>query len=199
MEDFSCDHPDAVRLMIDFLYHGDYAGTVLGDSWMSTANPSSNRVKKRKALTLLGGNGQLVTHARMYAMGAKYLIESLKIRAKFRFMQRIQQGNIDPTDFAAAITVTYNTSTETDSGIGKYVFDSIIQATDALLSAEAVKEAIEMVDGLPYKLFLGQRDEQPDTPSTFGQRAKQPNASSRSTMSYRVRLPQIDILSTDSE
>jgi hypothetical protein len=165
MEDFSSDHPDAVRLMIDFLYNGEYAGTVQSNSWMSRASSSSTRTRKRKASTALGGYGQLVTHARMYAMGAKYLIETLKIRAEIKFMQRMRQGNIDPTDFAAAITVTCNTSTETDSEMGKCVFDSILQETAALLSADAVKEAIEIVDGLAYKLFLGQRAEQPDTPS----------------------------------
>jgi hypothetical protein len=31
-EDFSYDHPDAVRMMIDFMYLGDYEGTISGDT-----------------------------------------------------------------------------------------------------------------------------------------------------------------------
>jgi hypothetical protein len=72
------------------------------------------------------GNSQLVTHARMYAMSTKYLIETLQRRAKIQFLRRIVDGNIDPTDFAAAITVTHNTNTETDSEMGKCVSNSIL-------------------------------------------------------------------------
>jgi hypothetical protein len=156
-DDFSCDHPDAVRLMIDFMYFGDYEDTVS----RYTVKVQSGRFSREMPVPIWVPNAtvhdaRLTTHARMHAMGRKYLCEALKTAAIGKYTYQIESSEIDADDFAASINIAYKTGDESDCGMTDCVFDTILKCPEAILSTAAVQDAIERVDGLPYKLFLKQ-------------------------------------------
>jgi hypothetical protein len=148
-------------MMIDFMYLGDYEGTISGDttylylgrSWKEIPVPIWEETLSHK-------DTRLRTHARMYAMGSKYLCQALKTAAIDKYTRQIE---IDPDDFAASINIAYKTGSESDSGMTDCVLDSILRCSKTILSSAAVQTAIDNVAGLSYKLFLKQCSAKPVT------------------------------------
>jgi hypothetical protein len=96
---------------------------------------------------------QLVTHARMFQMGDKFFVPTLKTAAMSKFKYRFLPGNVDPDDLAAAINIVYNTNGGHDSEMKECVSDCLVRASDRAIFTENVRAAIESVENLSFSLF----------------------------------------------
>jgi hypothetical protein len=89
----------------------------------------------------------------MYHMGDKYAVPTLKDAARDKFWKRVQAGNLDSEDLAAAITIAYASDRTRTTSMQHCVFECLVQGEDRAILNEHVRDAIESVENLSFKLF----------------------------------------------
>jgi hypothetical protein len=154
-----------VRLFIDYIYLSDYTTPCElqckdikpPSSWLSRRN---RKIGERLSRWVPGvppptitKDDQLATHVRMYHMGDKYAVPTLKDAARDKFWKRVQPGNLDSEDLAAAITIAYASDRTRTTSMQHCVFECLVQGEDRAILNEHVRDAIESVENLSFKLF----------------------------------------------
>jgi hypothetical protein len=163
--DLSYDDPKIVRLFIDFVYLSDYVTPFEQQArdieskgeWVSRWSKSKGRKQSRwepapPPATILKDD-QLATHARMFQMGDKFFVPTLKTVAVTKFEKRASAGNLDPDDLAAAITIAYATGPARINEMKNCVFGCLVEAKDRVVLNECVRATIESVENLAFNLF----------------------------------------------
>lgn len=212
-DDFSCDDPGDVALMIDYMYLGDYQpkpvriseepkedrsmrppetahanaiaagsteateeggttaieGPPIENNTNDTGAVSEARIPKEKKSKLTKskkkkrlGIGRLSTHARLYAMGSKYNIPSLKSQATSKFLSEASK-EWNSRDFARAITVAFESTLDTDRGFRDAIVSVVLEQSTAMASDEHIATAIKSTEGLAFELFEQQSKRAPRT------------------------------------
>lgn len=173
-EDYSCDDPEAVRLMIDYIYLNDYAfaaGTTsdvaeglpqpftpnaentMSPSYANWSHPENFTSNKRpKKVGVNTPNGALIMHARLYGMASKYGVDTLRPVAIRKFQEAVS-GTWDRGDFAAAVTAAFNTTEATDLGLRNVIIEALVNSSTALATDPIIEKAVNAIEGLPFELF----------------------------------------------
>ncbi|CZT14878.1 uncharacterized protein RCC_00817 [Ramularia collo-cygni] len=159
--DWSCDHPEAVRLMIHYMYHLDYeadgkkaAGTRKGDGQarrkkLKTSNPPKDA---RDAAPGPEGDEAMLTHARVFAVAVKYDMPALRLLAAEKIEPAIRK-NLKDTSFAHLITEVHLSTDESVRELRTIVARTILK-NKMLLQKKDVADAINQINGLAYDLLV---------------------------------------------
>ncbi|KAI7500618.1 hypothetical protein KC367_g3498 [Hortaea werneckii] len=107
-DDPSLDDPDAVKLMIDFLYLHDYVA--IETCFSETLNASNKR-----PFGATNGDAGAIMHAKVYALGCKYQIPSLQKTSlgKFEAAAVLAWGS---EEFVHAVHLVCSTTPDSDKG-----------------------------------------------------------------------------------
>lgn len=178
-QDYSCDDPEAVRLMVDYIYLDDYAfgatastPDTISDTAEGFSQPFSPSVKytmspsfgnwphssgftsnkKSKRLDKDSPDGALVMHARLYGMAAKYGVDSLRPVAIRKFEEAVS-GTWSLDDFAAAVSTTFNTTEPSDLGLRNVIIDTLVSSSLVLAADPVIEKAVTAIEGLSFELF----------------------------------------------
>ncbi|KAK5682242.1 hypothetical protein LTS10_005368 [Elasticomyces elasticus] len=166
--DEACDDPEAIKLMVDFLYYEDYKAeqvltkvrytralriTGSGASTQykvikSKAKPGifRNLRGRPKALPTAFGpprpsDGNMVVHARVFAVATKYSIPALQTLACSKFAAAVAV-NWDHPLFAEAAHIVYNTTVGSVRQLRDIVCDTI-RDHKGLLDVPAIESVIK--------------------------------------------------------
>jgi hypothetical protein len=106
--------------MTSFLYTHNYDAPGIQISAKETSHRATNTLtrkpKKRPSLRTPSGDCNTVLHAKMYAVGSKYSIASLKEVSRLKFTQAATYAwNND--EFLHAIQIVHTTTPEEDEGL----------------------------------------------------------------------------------
>ncbi|KAI7394256.1 hypothetical protein KC328_g6227 [Hortaea werneckii] len=142
------DDPEAVRLMIDYFYLGDYNPEVITkDPSISAADENGIEESASSPVRRL-----LATHAKMYSIAAKYNIETLMDIAVMKF-RSAAKGIWDVQDLIAAVPIVYTQIPECENTMRDVVEKMILEHAYKLVPEPGFKEAVEKVHGLTFGLF----------------------------------------------
>lgn len=174
-QDHSCDDPEAVRLMVDYIYLNDYtfgATAPTSDASKRTLNtftpsvqythspsfgdwPHSNGFtsgRESEKTPINTFDGALVTHSRLYGMASKYGLDALRPVAIKKF-QDVFVGTWNREDLAAAISIAFNTTESTDLGLRNVIINVLVNSSTALATDPLIETAVNAIEGLPFQLF----------------------------------------------
>lgn len=168
-EDFSSDHPHAIKLLLDFIYLGDYMPPEqLRGASQATAFKASKKGKNKLhhqeaeavavnevASTNVEVDEQrpLEMHARMYSLASKYDLPTLKTTAVTKYYQAAQGNSFDSKDLATAITIAYNTGSEGEAEMRKAVLASIIRNLKLAATETCIRDAISRERDLAIEIM----------------------------------------------
>ncbi|KAI5255704.1 hypothetical protein E4T42_01694 [Aureobasidium subglaciale] len=140
-EDLKC-----VKLMIHFLYHMDYLEVETAKIEAGTS-PS---VSKDYAI----GEGILIHHAMMYAMGDKYGIPGLKSLARSKFQDTWKHT---AAGLVKAIKIAYTSTVDSDKGLRQVIVENLYSNVPNGLSTwmkmPEIDECIKDLPELSYTLL----------------------------------------------
>jgi hypothetical protein len=134
----SSDHPDAVKLLVDYMYNLNFstsppdmkdepeaASTDASDGkqWFKPFEKKSTKKGGQQSspsalwatqpaitTTPSSKDGPLATHARVFILACKYFVIPLKYQATLKFKACVAKGGLQPVDFAAAMKIAYGTA-----------------------------------------------------------------------------------------
>ncbi|KAB8213198.1 hypothetical protein BDV33DRAFT_210440 [Aspergillus novoparasiticus] len=131
--------------MINYFYHLDY-NVFSQENGMDSQNPGSEMFEVPQA------HSSLTTHAKVYCLGEKYLISSLKALAlqKFKATAREQW---DVNDFLEAAKQAYTSTIETDRGLKDAVI-AVLYDHSELLDREEAQFVFKELNMLTYDLLM---------------------------------------------
>ncbi|SMY22941.1 unnamed protein product [Zymoseptoria tritici ST99CH_1A5] len=167
--DPASDDPEAVKQMIHFLYHMDYAVERVGEESVQQANAMANGSahKKKKAYnsyqqvvtpaavepTGTPYDGNALAHARIFAAAVKYHVVALQAMAVAKFKAAIQ-SNSDRTSLAQTVTTVYTTTPDDVRELRDIVAETLTKDS-SLLSRSDVRTAVCNLNGLSFDLLRG--------------------------------------------
>jgi hypothetical protein len=156
-DDLGADDPEAVGLMVAFLYHHNYtAPKVLVTTESCNQKPPSTGTKKKKMphapKITPTGDCNTTMHARLYALGSKYGINSLQEVAKIKFAEAATYA-WNHSDFITAAEIVYTTTPDTDKGLRDIVSRTIVEHAAVITGRPRMEQCIRGIDGLAYDLF----------------------------------------------
>ncbi|KAI7505191.1 hypothetical protein KC347_g8081 [Hortaea werneckii] len=134
-DDPSLDDPDAVKLMIDFLYLHDYVA--IETCFSETPNSSNKRT-----LGATGGDAGSIMHAKVYALGSKYQIPSLQSTSLKKFEAAVALA-WDSEEFVHAVHLVHTTTPDADKSLRDVTARVILEHDEELCNKpamEAVKD-----------------------------------------------------------
>ncbi|KAE8384180.1 hypothetical protein BDV23DRAFT_189479 [Aspergillus alliaceus] len=142
---FQEDDPQIVDIMINYFYHLDY-NVFSQENGMDSQNPRSEIFEVPQA------HSSLTIHAKVYCLGEKYLISSLKALAlqKFKATAREQW---DVNDFLEAAKQAYTSTIETDRGLKDAVI-AVLYDHSELLDREEAQFVFKELNMLTYDLLM---------------------------------------------
>ncbi|KAK4950753.1 hypothetical protein LTR10_010746 [Elasticomyces elasticus] len=172
--DESCDDPEAVKLMVDFLYYEDYKVeavdlAVRNTKATSSASRGGDSTDRSKQLELeledyfgadivIGGSwskphfdGNMIMHAKIFAAATKYGISALQTLSSTRFTAAVGVNRNHPT-FAEAAHIVYNTTV----GSVRHLRDTVcstIHDHKSLLDAPAIESVVKFNEDLHFELL----------------------------------------------
>lgn len=94
----------------------------------------------------------IIMHAKMYAIGTKYDIASLKAAAREKFSTAIEHAWDRPV-FARVIRLVFSTTADEDEGLRNQLVEIIQRNESALACNPDVEAAILSIDKLSYRLW----------------------------------------------
>ncbi|KAI6810336.1 hypothetical protein KC332_g11238 [Hortaea werneckii] len=147
-DDPSLDDPDAVKLMIDFLYLHDYVA--IETCFSETLNASNKR-----PFGATNGDPGAIMHAKVYALGCKYQIPSLQ-RASLKKFEVAAALAWATDEFMHAVHLIYSTTPDSDKGLRDVAARVILEHDDELCNKPAMEAVIRSFDGLSYSLMKEQ-------------------------------------------
>ncbi|KAK4544714.1 hypothetical protein LTR36_003963 [Oleoguttula mirabilis] len=157
-EDPSADDPEAVKSMIEFLYGHDYEASAI---FVDPGKVNEGKLKNAKPPLIPCGDCNTVMHAKMYALGSKYHIGSLKAVALAKFMEAASYA-WNTSDFVEAMRLAYSTTPDEDKGIRDIVAQTIVDHQDVLLPRMEVETTVRGISGLAYDLLKQKGSTKPD-------------------------------------
>lgn len=118
------DEPEVIKLLMQYLYEGEYEPAVPDDGVGGTLTPpryyyeggSPYKSSHTSLPTLNGTAPQLLTHTKMYEIGDKYDVIGLKDLAKEKFARACKHFWKTP-EFASAAHHAFSTTVEDDKGL----------------------------------------------------------------------------------
>ncbi|KAI6822825.1 hypothetical protein KC340_g12002 [Hortaea werneckii] len=133
-DDPSLDDPDAVKLMIDFLYLHDYVA--IETCFSETLNASNKR-----PFGATNGDAGAIMHAKVYALGCKYQIPSLQKTSlgKFEAAAVLAWGS---EEFVHAVHLVCSTTPDSDKGLRDAAARVILEHDDELCNKPAMEAVI---------------------------------------------------------
>lgn len=141
-EDISADDPEAVKLMIEFLYTHDYC-----------APPTQTAPKTNTISTCeLSDETNIAMHAKMYALGEKYDLNSLKDAAQAKFKTAIETAWSGPS-LARTARLVFSTTADEDDGLRAIVVKTIQSHRKDLQAKADVESTIMGIERLSYRLW----------------------------------------------
>ena len=160
--DVSADDPKAVELMLGFLYMHDYHTPSVSISIQDAhgGNPQfcfgrpakSSPPNAEFPINLPFGSGNTVMHAKLYALGAKYSIESLKRTALEKFTKAANCA-WDHSDFIRAVEIVFTSTADEDKGLRDIVVQTVLDHATELSKKKDMERCICAIDGLAYDLW----------------------------------------------
>ena len=137
--------------MIEFLYHHDYEAPAV-----FVSAESANERAKPMGLSLPplvpSGDCNVLMHAKMYTLGSKYMIESLKAIALQKFTEAVKYAWNHP-DFIVAVRVVYTTTPHSDKGLREVALRTLLDHSAILSRKDDLEACICSMDGLAYEMF----------------------------------------------
>lgn len=98
------------------------------------------------------GDCNTIMHAKMYALGSKYGIKSLKDVALGKFKEAAMYA-WNHGDFVEAIGIVYSTTPDGDKGLRDIVTRVLLDHSQVISGKQAVEACIRGIDGLAYDLW----------------------------------------------
>jgi hypothetical protein len=110
---------------------------------------------KRAPLSEAGPDGDyhIAMHARMYALGSKYGINSLKVVSRDKFSQAISSVWCH-RNFVKAVEIVFSTTPDEDKGLRDIAVRMIKQKESALFARKDMRECIRCIEGLAFNLLM---------------------------------------------
>ena len=175
-EEVDADDPEAIKLMVNFLYFNDYKPQSIVIS-AKDANEGSEPVSQPKAnegyyraagyygygtqqtsesttnvaLTPSGDCNTLM-HAKVYALGEKYGIESLKSVALAKFAEAITYAWNHP-NFASTLRVVFCSTPDHDKGLRDLTVQAVLLHHAVLSEKLEIEKIVMGIEGLSYGLW----------------------------------------------
>ena len=173
--------PTAVKLMLHYLYHGDYmeesptteplrsSGKRKRSSSAKKNDPKHRKTgmqpssstatdEKPPPPTTPAWLSDLILHARLYALGDMYDIPGLRKTAASKFKTGADR-NSDKEEYLEAAVEAYSCTPETDRTLRDLVVETLVKAPGrCLLMFDSVKEVIRGCDGLSFDLLMALND-----------------------------------------
>jgi hypothetical protein len=162
------DNPQAVKLMIRYLYYSDYPTYVIVQGEVveeadaaSVLEEKSKRARNsefklpRHARPKVSAMPNLTIHARVYALGEKYDIKGLKALALEKFKKEAIEY-WDSHDFIQAVEEVYTSTIDQDRGMR----DAVVQAIrvhPTVLDKALMQDVVRRLD-LCFDLMMKFRD-----------------------------------------
>ncbi|KAI7211251.1 hypothetical protein KC333_g7765 [Hortaea werneckii] len=136
--------PDAIRLMVHYLYHLDYSATSASDPARSSTPEADSKCH----------DSDLVMHARVFAVAARYEVTGLRKLAADKFTNAVN-ASPDHEDFAEAARVVYSTTPKYVRTLRNIVVSKMNRHDDALLNIDHVMEVVKDDSELMFDLLCG--------------------------------------------
>ncbi|KJY01911.1 hypothetical protein TI39_contig272g00005 [Zymoseptoria brevis] len=165
--DPSCDDPEAIKLLIHFLYHLDYevssAGVTTAQPLPALASSSSPPSAKRQRtstgsapsavdkLALPSSDKHMLAHAKVFAAAVKYRVGPLRAMAAAKFKAAVTSGSTQ-TSFAETITVVYETTADDVRELRDIIEDALIKDKSFLIRKD-IEMAVSTANGLAFALL----------------------------------------------
>lgn len=138
--------PDAIRLMVHYLYHLDYSATSASDPARSSTPEADSKCH----------DSDLVMHARVFAVAARYEVTGLRKLAADKFTNAVN-ASPDHEDFAEAARVVYSTTPKYVRTLRNIVVSKMNRHDDALLNIDHVMEVVKDDSELMFDLLCVSR------------------------------------------
>ncbi len=139
--------------MVYYFYHLDYNAPLLqaiqdeeAINKMDINDVGNNIMASRPS------HSDLVVHAKVYALAAKYLISGLKALALRKF-EAATQNNWARDDFLDAVQEVYTSTLASDRGLRDAVVKTLYEHRDLLLQ-ESTQGVLKRLDTLTYDLLM---------------------------------------------
>ena len=168
-ENIDADDPEAIKLLIDFFYLMDYDAPPIPIT-VDDANARMRTIQslftmRRPRTELPKGDCNTLMHAKMYALGEKYGIPTLKTLARTKFATAATYA-WNHSDFARTIQTVYCTTPDDDTGLREIVVQTMLAHKDVLCKKKDIEEAIMSVDKLSYGLWQSLASRTADGPTS---------------------------------
>lgn len=131
--------------MVCFLYHHNYEAERIHITVESASEGSKKSINP-------SGDCNTLMHAKLYALGDKYGIDSLKIVASSKFAEAVTYAWNHP-DFATTIKFVFSSTPEQDRGLRYLVVRAILEHQDVLSKKVEVEAVIKSIESLAYDLW----------------------------------------------
>ncbi|KAI4659342.1 uncharacterized protein J4E78_005769 [Alternaria triticimaculans] len=152
------DEPAIVKLMMQYIYEGEY-DPALPDSGLSssiqpevTASSTPTASQSRNPLPIPGSSTQLMVHAKLYEIADKYDVVGLKELVIEKFKRACHSFWNDPS-FAAAAHHVFSTTPEHDKGLRDIVSKTIAEHMAELVKKPEVEALLTEFNGLAFGLL----------------------------------------------
>ncbi|KKZ63843.1 hypothetical protein EMCG_01850 [[Emmonsia] crescens] len=139
------DDPQVVDIMINYFYHLDYNIFPQGNK-MDSPNSGSEIFEVPQTYS------SLTIHAKVYCLGEKYLINSLKALALQKFKATARE-HWDVNDFLEAAKQAYTSTIETDRGLRDAVI-AVLYDHSELLDREEAQIVFKELNMLTYEFLI---------------------------------------------
>ncbi|KAL2158847.1 hypothetical protein VTH06DRAFT_4039 [Thermothelomyces fergusii] len=149
--DLPDDDPELVRIMIYYLYHLDYSVSPPQKQVVSDLEDAQSKNETLAKPTM----GVLTTHAKVYTLAEKYLIQGLKTLALQKFTSAIA-SSIDVDDYLEAAQEAYTSTIHDDRGLRDAIVETLYIHAD-WLDKENVRRVIQNLGALTYDLVIYMR------------------------------------------
>ncbi|KAJ3551204.1 hypothetical protein NPX13_g11422 [Xylaria arbuscula] len=151
--DLPDDDPQAVDMMVYYFYHLDYNPPPLQAIQDEEAvNKTDTNDFGDDVIALCPSHSDLVVHAKVYALAAKYLISGLKALSLQKF-EAATQRDWARDDFLDAVQEVYTSTLDSDRGLRDAVVKTLYQHRDLLLQ-ESTQGVLKRLDTLTYDLLM---------------------------------------------
>ncbi|KAK5720366.1 hypothetical protein LTR17_015083 [Elasticomyces elasticus] len=161
--DESCDDPEAIKLMIDFLYYEEYKVEAVD---LAVRQPEATLDRYRRLEMedfggpdiVIGGprskrrsDGNMVMHAKVFAAATKYGMSALQTLASTKFTAAVGDNWEHPTS-AEAAHIVYNTTVGSVRQLRDVVCGTI-HDHKSLLDVPAIESVVKFNEDLHFELL----------------------------------------------
>ena len=167
-DDVDTSDPNAVKLMVDYLYNKNYAApkiTITKEQAnlgvkKTNHNPhhynhDHNSPSRETESTLTPeGDRNLVMHARLYALGSTYQIKGLKALAADKFSTAAKYA-WNHASFLEAIKIVYTATPDTDRAMRDVIVATVQDHINILGDRKEFEQTVRSIEGLAYGLLRG--------------------------------------------